>query len=121
MNGIKDITVSWGNSFHKYLNFFTDSTKSTGKNITGWTIYFTVKENIDDTDTEAKISYSNTTHLNPSEGQSEVYIPKETMKLLSVKEYYYDIKVKTSTGEVFDIIPTSKFRVNSSTTLRSAE
>jgi len=118
MAGLKDVTVGWGNSFHKYINFNLKS--GAVVDITGWTIYFTIKEYVSDLDSTAKVSYTNTTHLNPTLGQSEVFISKTTMKTLEVKEYYYDIKVKNLDGEIFDIVPTSKFRVNASTTLRAS-
>ena len=61
--------------------------------ITGWTIYFTLKKNKTDSDDNAVIKKDITNHIDPVNGESELLIlPTETDNLLGV--YYFDIQIK---------------------------
>lgn len=68
------------------------------ENITDWTVFFTVKESIEDDDSEAVISKDITTHDLPTEGETTfVLTSSETDRIGS---YVYDIQVKTADGLV---------------------
>jgi len=69
--------------------------------ITGYTIFFTVKTlaNIDSADTTAIIQKSITTHTSPTTGQSLLTLTA-TDTDQTAGTYYYDIQVKTATGNI---------------------
>jgi len=63
------------------------------KDITGWTIYFTLKKNIDDADASAVLKKDITTHTYPTQGKTEIpLLNTETDVLEGI--YYYDIQYK---------------------------
>ena len=64
------------------------------KDITGWTIYFTLKKNIDDADTVATtIKKDITTHADPTNGRTKIsLLNTETDTLEGL--YFYDIQYK---------------------------
>jgi len=84
---------------------FTDS-DGNGVDITGWTVWFTVRDSIPSTsvvdDTDAIISIKNTTHTNPTGGQTLIEI-SDTDNDIDPKTYYYDIQYKKLDGSVKSI------------------
>lgn len=73
-----------------YKLTFTDN--GTVIDITGWTIYLTVKEKITDTDDDAKITKDVTTHSDPTNGIT--YITLTTTDSDRLGSLYYDVKFK---------------------------
>lgn len=69
------------------------------KDITGWTIFFTLKKNQDDSDDDAVIQKDITSHTDPTQGETEFSLANaETDPLQGI--YYYDVQYKdTSTPE----------------------
>lgn len=61
--------------------------------ITGWTIFFTVKEKLTDEDDDAKIKKTITTHEDATNGKTLVQLTS-TDTDLTPKSYYFDIKFK---------------------------
>ena len=59
--------------------------------LTGWTIYFVVKTNMSDTDTNAKIKKTITTHYNPTAGITRVEL-SSTDTNITVGSYYYSVE-----------------------------
>lgn len=94
--------------------YIDDSFQFTIKNngvvvdITGWTVYFTVKRN--KKDTTALISKTITTHTNPTLGVTTVTIDKEDTQDLC-DDYFYDFKVDNTSGDR-KIYSVGKFTVN---------
>ena len=72
--------------------------------ITGWTVYFTVKEKIEDEDSAAKIKKEISSHTNPTEGETTITLTSLDTAL-EPKPYLFDIRVKTNLNEVKTIIP----------------
>lgn len=70
--------------------------------ITDWTIFFTVKENLNQSDEEAIISKTVTTHSNPTLGQTIVSISSSDSNYTG--NYMYDIQVKTDEGDIKTIL-----------------
>jgi len=67
--------------------------------ITGWTLFFTVKDNAGQVDDDAKIKKDITTHTDPINGKSTISLSSsDTANLLG--NYLYDIQVKKSTGQI---------------------
>lgn len=67
--------------------------------ITGWTIYFTVKENMNDTDTNAKIDKTITSHSDAVNGITEVTLSSSDTDL-TPKNYYYSMDFKDAEGNI---------------------
>jgi len=67
------------------------------KDITGWTIFFTVKKKVEDDDADAVIKKEITTHTDPMNGKTEIPIlDTETDPLDGV--YFYDVQYKDTLG-----------------------
>jgi len=71
--------------------------------ITGWTVFFTAKVGIDDTDNEAVIKKTITIHTNPTAGQTKIQLTSADTNLNPIS-YVFDIQIKKSTGEIQTII-----------------
>jgi len=83
----------------KTTNLFTVTITNNGsvQNITGWTVFFTVKKSTNQTDAEALISKTITTHTNPTLGITTITLsPSDTDVLAG--NYLYDITLLDTTG-----------------------
>ena len=69
----------------------------TAQDITGWTIYFTAKEKMDDPDTSAVISKEITSHTNPTAGKTEISLSSSDTDI-DVGNYYYSVDYLDSDG-----------------------
>jgi hypothetical protein len=68
-------------------------------NITGWTIFFTMKLNKDDSDSEAIISKTITSLTNPTNGKTTVVIPHGEVDELT-GPFFYDFQFKDLSDNV---------------------
>lgn len=71
------------------------------KNITDYTISFTVKVNskdFDDSDSVAVIKKDITTHTDPTAGKTAIVLDENDTKL-PPRTYVYDIKIKSPSGD----------------------
>ncbi len=89
------------------LTFYSDEAKTTPINITGWTIFFTVKEKTDapndSADTSAKIKKDVTSHSDPTHGVTSLTLsPTDTD--IEPGTYLYDLQVKKANGDVKTIM-----------------
>jgi len=69
-------------------------------NITGWKVYFTIKENKDDSDEDAKIRKDITTHTHPTEGKTDILLTHEDTYILTPGTNFYDIQIKKVDGTI---------------------
>lgn len=76
--------------------------------ITGWTIFFTMKEKESDDDDDAKIKKDITSHSNPTGGITSFTLEAGDTDDLEGRKYYYDIQAKKANG---DIVTVTKGRV----------
>ena len=67
-----DLSIIKGNSKNYRLAF--ELTSGEPIDITGYTVFFTVKKNVNQTDDQAIISKTNTTHTNPTGGITIIQI-----------------------------------------------
>lgn len=86
-------------------------------NLTGATVFLTVKRNIQDTDTQALISKSVTSHISPTTGQTSFTLLAADVDY--VGEFYYDVKVKFSTGDIASVFA-DKFILANHVTIRTS-
>lgn len=93
--GVSQISVKKG--MDKTFNI-TIKSNSVVEDITGWTIYFMVKSDLDDEDSEAVIYKTITTHSDPTNGITSFSIDRDDTQELDVETYKYDIQVKNASN-----------------------
>ena len=76
---------------------FTDE-DGVAVNITGYTVYFTVKRNINDTDAEALISKTITSHTTPISGITTLTLSQTDTDLVP-RNYVYDLQLKDTSNK----------------------
>lgn len=95
------LTLKRGDTFVRTLYF--EDENGNALDITGWTIYFTVKKSIDDSDDDAIIKKDITSHTDPENGKSELELtPTETAQ--SPGTYCFDIQIKDTQGKILTIL-----------------
>ena len=96
-----ELTIYRGDSKTYALNF-TDGTNPI--DITGYIIFFTVKNKSDDADNDdsALITKTITVHTDPTEGQTQVVLDS-TDTTIAIGKYNYDFQFKTDSGAVSTI------------------
>jgi len=77
--------------------------------ITGWTIYFTVKESMDDTDENAKIAKTITSHANALSGIALIELTTSDTDITK-GNYWYAIDYKTDDSDEGSIV-TGKLKI----------
>jgi len=97
-----------------YLLRFTEN--GTAKDISGWTVYFTVKEKISDDDSLAKINHNVTAHQDPTGGKSLIILTQTDTDRIG--SYHYDICGKDIEGNVF-VLYYGRIRFKQKTTNRA--
>lgn len=72
-------------------------------NITGYTVWFTVRSSVPSTsvenETDAVISVKNTSHTNPTNGETVIVISSDDTNI-APKTYFYDIQYKKPDGSI---------------------
>lgn len=95
-----NIVVYRGDEFSMQLEFKDED--GVVIDITGWTIFFTVKKKLDDPDTAAKLSVT-VSPTDPTNGIALVTVPNtETDNLSGV--YYYDFQFKKADGTIQTLV-----------------
>lgn len=84
--------------------------------LTGSTVFLTVKRNLQDTDAQALISKSVTSHTSPTTGNTQFTLLAADVDYIG--EFYYDVKIKDSTGVISSVI-TDKFILLDHVTIRT--
>lgn len=70
--------------------------------LTGCTVFFTVKRNLVDPDARALITSDVTSHTDPSTGLTSIPLTASQCDL--VGEFWYDVKIKFSTGVIKSVL-----------------
>lgn len=86
--------------------------------ITGYTVFFTVKENINDPDADAVISKQTTSHSNPTAGITTIDL-SETDTDQCEAVYDYDFQLKDSSNKISSTIR-GPFEVVRDVTIRTS-
>jgi len=98
---IVNLEAERGDSLKRLINF-TDKDDDP-LDITGWTIYFTIKEKEDDSDENAKITKTITDHIDAENGETKVEVTAAELDEL-VGKHYYDYQYKKADGTIKTII-----------------
>ena len=72
-------------------------------NITGYTFYFTVKENESDGDGSALILRNVTSHTDPVNGQTVISLPAGSTSI-AIGKWFYDIQMKDVAGNITTLL-----------------
>ena len=75
----------------------------TGQNITGWTVWMTIKSAYSDLDAAAKIQKTVTSHTNPTGGVTQITLTAADTDDLS-GTYKYDIQIKKVDGSIETVL-----------------
>ncbi len=77
----------------------TNKSDGSVHDITGWSIYLTVKKSVHDSDDDAIISKVVTTHTNPTGGISNIVIDADDTKNQPVGTYHFDLLIVDENGK----------------------
>lgn len=71
-------------------------------NITGYTVFFTLKKKLDSdaTDDEASIKVSVTSHTDAVNGETSVSLTNDQTSALEARRYYYDFQLKDTSNKI---------------------
>ena len=72
-------------------------------NLTGATVYLTIKKSARDADTEAVLQKTVTTHSSPTTGETVINISPADTRDKKAGKYYYDIQLTEAEGKVTTI------------------
>jgi|PlaIllAssembly_1097288.scaffolds.fasta_scaffold110100_4 hypothetical protein len=71
--------------------------------LAGSTLFFTLKDNISRSDTEAAVSKTITSHFDAAGGISHIELNPADTYPLQIQTYYYDAQLKLSDGKVYTV------------------
>jgi hypothetical protein len=72
-------------------------------NITGYTVFFTVKSDTDLSDEDAEIKKDIVGHIDPINGKTTISITHEDTVDLKAGKYYFDIQIKDLSDKILSI------------------
>lgn len=111
------LTIKRGTTYGFTVNY----ERNGDPDITGATIYFTMKSveyDSDDDDSDAVISKTITIHTNPTEGTSSFELtPEDTY--IDPTSYYFDIRIKDADDKVYPI-DEGRIKIDGSPTNRAS-
>jgi hypothetical protein len=81
------------------LSITLTDVNGTALNITDGTVFFTIKQNITDTDTDALLKTSVTSHTNGAAGLTSIPLTA-TQTDITPGVYYYDLQVKDAQNRI---------------------
>ena len=113
-----NLCVKRGDTWESLI--FTISEDGTPVDITGFIFYFTIKENVSDTDDDAIFKKDWSTHLDQTtnRGQTILNVSAIESDPLAVGKFHYEVKFK-STNEVIYTVTEGDIKINDSLTIRA--
>ena len=94
----------------KTYNLTFTNSSGTAIDITGYTIFFTVKNYSGDSDDDAVIKKDITSHSDPTAGKTEITL-SSTDTAQAIKKYCYDIQMKDGSGNITTVVEAFLFIV----------
>jgi len=96
---------------------FTDA-DGNAIDLTGSTIFFTVKSNKTDQDSDAVISKDQSSHVDAVNGQTQIVLTNSDTNI-KIGNYYYDFQLVDSTGLVTTVL-SGIFKIKQDITVRTS-
>lgn len=87
-----DLTHQFGNNL--IINLTLKSELGVGVDITGYTVYFTIKQKLEDFDSRVILKKTITEHTDAQHGQTQIICSPNEMRLTG--SYFYDIRFDSS-------------------------
>ena len=100
---MSDTTIDIFRGDHRTLNL-TFTQNGAALDITGYTVKFTVKENVSDSYANAKIAKTVTSHTSPTAGQTQIDITNADTSPLLEQGYFYDIELTDTGSNILTVI-----------------
>lgn len=97
----KDVEIKQGDTLAFPFTF--EHADGTPVDITNWTIGIAVKIDRQEPDTEAVILKTNTTHTDPVNGTTSIYLNEDDTNV-PVGDYQFAIRIRTGTNDVREIM-----------------
>jgi hypothetical protein len=95
------LSIKRGDDWSRTLYF--EDEDSAPIDITGWTLFFTVKANADDLDAAAIISKTITVFTNPTAGEAGISLSSADTNQ-AIGSYLFDIQVKTNLNQIVTVL-----------------
>lgn len=87
--------------------------------ITGATVFFTIKKMLAQDDASAVVVKNVSSHTDPTNGETEIEL-SSTDNNVPEGEYYWSLRVKFSTGDILTAVPNEKMRYRAHATRRTS-
>ena len=87
----------------KTFSLTFQNSEGNAKDITGATIYFTAKKDVQDSDDDAVIQVTQTTHSDPTNGKSSIALSTDDTDI-DPGRYNYDFQLVESDGSVTTLV-----------------
>lgn len=97
-----DIETYRGDDLKLVVSFAQED--GTVYDLTGATLFLTIKKSISDTDAEAIYRDTITSFDDPTSGSQDIVIPNTTTDNFVITSYVYDIQLKESDGSIKTVI-----------------
>jgi hypothetical protein len=101
------------------LNLTVVDASSNPVNLTGCSIYMTVKSSLSDITNLFQKSTQNGSQITitaPTAGQAQIYLLPSDTQTLDIRDYYFDVWVVLVSGARYAVIPPSTFTVQAGVT-----
>jgi len=109
-----NLTTVRGDTFTRTIQFKDGN--GAAYDITLWTIWFTIKRDTADSDSDAIIQKKITAHSDPTNGTSTISLTAAETDVIDPGTYRYDIQVKKADGTIYSVIPTASITFTPDTT-----
>ena len=104
-----------GDTFNLDIQILNDAGEAI--DLTGATVFFTVKRNLQDTDSLALISKTITSHSNPTNGETSITFTSTDVEYIG--EFYDDVKIKDVSNKITSVFK-DKFILVEHVTIRTS-
>ena len=96
-----NLQITRGDTWSRTIIF--EDEDNVRKNITGWTVFMTIKVKADDSDTATTtIAKTITVFSDPTNGEAEISLTSTDTK--DVGNYIFDIQIKTNLNEIITVL-----------------
>jgi hypothetical protein len=114
-----NIKITQGDTFTLPLAFTNEDTGA-AINITGYSIYMTLKKSLEDTDAQAALKKTVTSHTNAAGGLTQIVLSAAETLALPLGDLYFDVKYKDGSSNVRTVLPVGTATVLQTVTMTAS-